>query len=85
MVDFVSLPWTHIPFLIFGCRTVLSSALMWKSIPYPPIFAHPIDVPLIFLTSWNPHNTTFTQNLAAYSHLYSFASIKSVVHRSQRT
>ncbi|KAI0292526.1 Alpha/Beta hydrolase protein [Russula brevipes] len=67
-------------FLIFGRRAILSSALMWQSILYPPIFARLIDAALVFLFSWHSHNITFTQKLAAYSHLYSFASTKSVVH-----
>ena len=67
-------------FLIFGRRAILSSALMWQSILYPPIFARLIDTSLVFLFSWHSHNITSTQKLAAYSHLYSFASTKSVVH-----
>jgi len=67
-------------FLIFGRRAILSSALFWQSILYPPIFVRLIDASLIFLFSWHSHNITFTQKLAAYAHLYSFASTKSVVH-----
>ena len=67
-------------FLIFGRRAILSSALMWQSILYPPIFTRFIDASLVFLFSWHSHNITFTQKLAAYAHLYSFASTKSVVH-----
>ncbi len=67
-------------FLIFGRRAILSSALMWQSILYPPIFARLIDASLVFLFSWHSYNISFTQKLAAYSHLYSFASTKSVVH-----
>ena len=53
---------------------------MWQSILYPPIFVRLIDASLIFLFSWHSHQVQFTQKLAAYSHLYSFASTKSVVH-----
>jgi lysosomal acid lipase/cholesteryl ester hydrolase len=67
-------------FLIFGRRAILSSALLWQSILYPPIFVRLIDASLIFLFSWHSHNITMMQKLAAYSHLYSFASTKSVVH-----
>jgi lysosomal acid lipase/cholesteryl ester hydrolase len=67
-------------FLIFGRRAILSSALMWQSILYPPIFVRLIDASLIFLFSWHSRSVTFTQKIAAYSHLYSFASTKSVVH-----
>jgi lysosomal acid lipase/cholesteryl ester hydrolase len=67
-------------FLVFGRRAILSSALMWQSILYPPIFCRVIDAALIFLFSWHSKNIAFTQKMAAYSHLYSFASTKAVVH-----
>jgi lysosomal acid lipase/cholesteryl ester hydrolase len=76
--DFIRSP--TLLFLIFGRRAILSSALLWQSILYPPIFVRLIDTALIFLFSWHSDNITFTQKLAAYSHLYSFASTKSVVH-----
>ncbi|EIM80542.1 triacylglycerol lipase [Stereum hirsutum FP-91666 SS1] len=67
-------------FLIFGRRAILSSAIMWQQILYPPIFSRVLDVSLDFLFSWRSKNITPTQKLAAYAHLYSFASTKSVVH-----
>ena len=67
-------------FLAFGRRSMLSSATMWQSILYPPIFVRVIDMALSFLFNWSGNNITFSQKLAAYPHLYSFTSTKSVVH-----
>jgi lysosomal acid lipase/cholesteryl ester hydrolase len=53
---------------------------MWQNILYPPIFCRLIDASIVFLFSWHSRNIASTQKLAAYSHLYSFASTKSVVH-----
>jgi len=53
---------------------------MWQSILYPPIFTRLIDKSLIFLFNWHGLNITTHQKIAAYAHLYSFASVKSVVH-----
>lgn len=53
---------------------------MWQSIIYPPIFASVIDTSLIWLFDWHSYNITTSQKIAAYAHLYSFASVKSVVH-----
>lgn len=53
---------------------------MWQSIIYPPIFAKVIDKSLIFLFNWHSLNISTNQKIAAYAHLYSFASVKSVVH-----
>jgi len=67
-------------YLFFGRRSILSSASMWQSILYPPIFASVIDSSLRFLFNWSGDNISPTQKIAAYAHLYSTASTKSVVH-----
>ncbi|KAF9049920.1 triacylglycerol lipase [Panaeolus papilionaceus] len=67
-------------FLFFGRKSILSSATMWQSIVYPPIFARMIDKSLIWLFNWRSENISRNQKIAAYAHLYSFASVKSVVH-----
>ena len=67
-------------FLLFGRRSILSSATMWQSILYPPIFVRAIDISLSFLFNWQAKNISMSQKLAAYPHLYSFTSTKSVVH-----
>ncbi|KAF2492619.1 alpha/beta-hydrolase [Lophium mytilinum] len=67
-------------FLAFGRRAILGSATMWQAILYPPIFVRLIDHSLTFLFGWTGVNITPHQKLAAYPHLYSFTSTKSVVH-----
>ena len=67
-------------FLAFGRRSILSSATMWQAILYPPIFTRLIDMSLSFLFGWHTKNISAHQKLAAYPHLYSFSSTKSVVH-----
>lgn len=67
-------------FLAFGRRSMLSSATMWQSILYPPIFVRLIDMSLSFLFNWSGKNISIPQKLAAYPHLYSLTSTKSVVH-----
>ena len=67
-------------FLLFGRRSILSSATMWQSLLYPPLFVRVIDLGLSFLFKWKTKNISTSQKLAAYPHLYSFTSTKSVVH-----
>lgn len=67
-------------FLAFGRRSILSSATMWQALLYPPIFIRIIDMSLSFLFGWTAKNISTHQKLAAYPHLYSFTSTKSVVH-----
>ncbi|KAG6381885.1 Alpha/Beta hydrolase protein [Boletus reticuloceps] len=67
-------------YLFFGRKAILSSVATWQAIIYPPIFTSIIDTALYFLFSWDSRNITTTQKTAAYAHLYSYASVKSVVH-----
>ncbi|CAK7209055.1 cholesterol esterase [Sporothrix bragantina] len=67
-------------YLLFGRRSILSSATMWQSILYPPLFVRVIDIGLSFLFGWRTQNIATSQKLAAYAHLYSYTSTKSVVH-----
>lgn len=67
-------------FLAFGRRAILTSTTMWQSILYPPIFVRLIDGSLSFLFGWTAKNISAHQKLAAYPHLYSFSSVKTVVH-----
>jgi lysosomal acid lipase/cholesteryl ester hydrolase len=53
---------------------------MWQAILYPPIFVRVIDSSLTWLFRWRGRNISHLQKIAAYAHLYSFASTKSVVH-----
>ncbi|KZS88890.1 alpha/beta-hydrolase [Sistotremastrum niveocremeum HHB9708] len=67
-------------FLFFGRKAILGSAVMWQSILYNPIFNAVIDGGLKFLFNWRGANIDALQKVAAYSHLYSFTSVKAVVH-----
>ena len=67
-------------FLAFGRKSMLSSATMWQALLYPPLFVRVIDMSLSFLFNWSSQNIGAHQKLAAYPHLYSFTSTKSVVH-----
>ncbi|KAK9356455.1 Alpha/Beta hydrolase protein [Lipomyces doorenjongii] len=69
-----------IMFFFFGRKAILSSAIFWQSIMYPPLFVRLIDRSLIFLFNWHGKHISFHQKVAAYAHLYSFASVKTVVH-----
>lgn len=70
----------NVLFLLFGRKSILSSATFWQSIIYPPLFVRIIDFSLKFLFGWKAENITLSQKIAAYAHLYSFTSVKSVVH-----
>ncbi|KAF8609096.1 triacylglycerol lipase, partial [Ceratobasidium sp. AG-I] len=67
-------------YLFFGRKSILPSTVFWQSILYPPIFVKVIDTALTMLFNWRGGNITPSQKIAAYAHLYSYTSTKSVVH-----
>jgi lysosomal acid lipase/cholesteryl ester hydrolase len=67
-------------FLFFGRRSILSSTILWRDLLYAPIYTKVIDASIRWLFGWDGKNISAHQKMAAYSHLYSFASVKAVVH-----
>lgn len=67
-------------FLFFGRKAILPSAIFWQSIIYPPLYVKVLDLCMKFLFNWHSGNMSFQQKTASYYHLYSFASVKSLVH-----
>lgn len=67
-------------YLLFGRRSILSSTTMWQTILYPPLYTRIIDMSLSSLFNWKCKNISRYQKLAAYTHLFSFTSTKSIVH-----
>lgn len=67
-------------YLFFGRKAIMKSATYWQSIMYPPLFIRTIDSAISSLFNWGSKNITYAQKLAAYPHLYSYTSVKSVVH-----
>lgn len=67
-------------FICFGRRAILSSSPFWESVLDAKLYARIIDVACKVLFNWYGENITWPQKIAAYHHLYSFTSVKSVVH-----
>lgn len=67
-------------FLFFGRKAILPSTIFWQSIIYPPLYVKILDSAMRFLFGWHSQNMSFQQKTASYYHLYSFASVKSLVH-----
>ncbi len=67
-------------YLFFGTQCIMESAAFWQGIMYSPLFVKVIDSCLIGLFNWHGNNISFRQKIASYAHLYSYTSVKSVVH-----
>jgi len=46
----------------------------------PPIFVRMIDVSCSILFGWTAKNIPFQQKVVSYAHLYSYTSVKTLVH-----
>ncbi|KAI9000219.1 Alpha/Beta hydrolase protein [Gaertneriomyces semiglobifer] len=68
----------EIIFLLFGRKSLLSVALFWQSILSPLSFAWVIDVSVKFLFKWRAEMVPYKN--VVYQHLYSYTSVKCVVH-----
>lgn len=67
-------------YLFFGKKALLKSTTFWQSIMLPALFVRTIDFSLDILFKWKCKNISYAQKLVGYSHLYSYTSVKSVVH-----
>lgn len=79
-VDYIVKVNPKIMYHLFGRRCLLPSVTFWQNICYPPIFVKIVDVSLKILFNWDLSNISLNQKLCGYAHLYSFSSVKSVVH-----
>ncbi|KAJ3157099.1 cholesterol esterase [Geranomyces variabilis] len=65
-------------FLLFGRKSLLAMALFWQSILSPLSFAWLIDISCYFLFKWSAE--MIDHKNVVYQHLYSYTSVKCVVH-----
>lgn len=67
-------------FLCFGRKAILSSSPFWEAVLDAKLYARIIDAACSMLFDWHGENIPWPQKIAAYHHLYSYTSVKSVVH-----
>ncbi len=65
-------------YLLFGRKALLSSVVFWASVLPPQTFAWVIDVATHLLFDWTSEH--MHDKSMVYRHLYSFSSVKIVVH-----
>jgi len=67
-------------FLLFGKRSILPSTLFWRKVLSRNIFVNTIDKSVMFLFGWSAKCIDPAEKALLYSHIYSFSSVKTVVH-----
>lgn len=67
-------------FLLFGKKSILPSTLFWRKILSRKIFVDVIDRAVMFLFGWTATCIDPEEKALLYAHIYSYSSVKTVVH-----
>ncbi|KAG0239660.1 cholesterol esterase [Actinomortierella wolfii] len=70
----------NVIYLLLGRKTPLTAALFWQNLLHPTTYAAMIDGAVKFLFGWNCKSMTLVQKAVSYQHLYSFTSVRILVH-----
>jgi len=72
-------------FLLLGKKALLSETLFWRRVLAPHSFVALIDFSLKYLFKWSTSELDPLEKELMYSHLYSYSSVKCLVHWFQIT
>lgn len=67
-------------FLLFGKKSILPSTLFWRKLLSRSMYANAIDIACRFLFGWDMKCIDASEKDLLYAHLYSYGSVKCVVH-----
>ncbi|KAF9184195.1 cholesterol esterase [Haplosporangium sp. Z 767] len=70
----------NVIYLLLGRKTPLAAALFWQNILHPTTYATMIDLAVNFLFGWRCQSMSRVQKAVSYQHLYSFTSVRILVH-----
>jgi lysosomal acid lipase/cholesteryl ester hydrolase len=65
-------------YLLFGRKCLMSVILFWQKIVPPAIWAAMIEYAIYFIFNWDSKHLLYKEN--NFRHLYSYSSVKCVVH-----
>eukprot|EP01006_Ploeotia_vitrea_P020150 TRINITY_DN52398_c0_g1_i1.p2 TRINITY_DN52398_c0_g1~~TRINITY_DN52398_c0_g1_i1.p2 ORF type:complete len:567 (-),score=287.74 TRINITY_DN52398_c0_g1_i1:25-1725(-) len=80
LVDALTRCSPDVVYLILGKKRLLPMTLFWKDRMSASMFNHTIDKSVEFLFGWDSANIHEEDKTYHYSHIYSYSSVKSVVH-----
>jgi len=72
-------------FLLFGKKALLGETLFWRRVLSSSLYVWLIDVCLSFLFGWKTSELNPKEKSSLYSHIYSYSSVKCLVHWFQIT
>jgi len=85
VVSAISTSKPQLLYLLFGRQKLLGFATFWRKVLHPTLLVKGIDFSLKFLFGWDMNNVSPTEKAVLYSHLYSYSSVKCLVHWFQIT
>ncbi|EGG13702.1 carboxylic ester hydrolase [Cavenderia fasciculata] len=80
MIDSLARSRPDFIFLLFGKKAMLPSTVWWRQVLPKEFFVQLIDSSVRFLFGWKTHNLDEEEKKMLYSHIFSYTSVKSVVH-----
>ncbi|KYQ89423.1 carboxylic ester hydrolase [Tieghemostelium lacteum] len=80
MIDSLARSRPDFIFLLFGKKSMLPSTIFWRNILPKNVFVNLIDQSVGFLFGWHTENINEEEKAMLYSHIFSYTSVKSVVH-----
>jgi len=85
LVAAISTSKPQLVYLLFGRQKLLGFAAFWRKVLHPALLVKGIDFSLKFLFGWEMKNIAEAEKAVLYSHLYSYSSVKTLVHWFQIT
>ncbi|KAK5578280.1 hypothetical protein RB653_003236 [Dictyostelium firmibasis] len=80
MIDSLARSRPDFIFLLFGKKSMLPSTIFWRNFLPKDVFVRLIDTSVKFLFGWCTENISQEEKKMLYSHIFSYTSVKSVVH-----
>jgi len=80
VVSAVSTSRPQLVFLLFGKKSLLADSLFWRRVLARNAYASLLNRAMHFLFGWKLQNIDEKEKPMCFSHLYSFSSVKNVVH-----
>eukprot|EP01133_Synstelium_polycarpum_P001111 gene1111-1269_t len=80
MIDSLARSRPDFLYLLFGKKSMLPSTIFWRNLLPKDVFVYAIDMSVRFLFGWTTENIAEEEKAMLYSHIFSYTSVKSVVH-----
>jgi lysosomal acid lipase/cholesteryl ester hydrolase len=85
LVAAVTVSRPNLIYKLFGKKELLGQTMFWRRVLTRPIYVWIVDVMMDFLFGWKTRNIDPADKPLVYSHLYTYSSVKNLIHWFQIT